>query len=224
MNLSDYRITLLKYDNGRGEKEWLYTKENVEGITGIAIEEREDTLREYKCQPQAWVKIRWRNIQDEHKNLLIKLERDDIKKRHSSWIPKSDLVRLVGRKAAEIKTSEAWDKQEARHLNYLKGTGRALDRSPTPCPLDVFAAQKKQREGSRARSVTPQPLSRFDRTMSANATSAPLGSAIVKTEPLEPAIKEEPEDDDPDLFVQQNVSDRASVQPEVVNLETDQPR
>jgi hypothetical protein len=39
-NLSRHRITPLTYENEKEEKNWLYTRDNVEGITGIAVEDR----------------------------------------------------------------------------------------------------------------------------------------------------------------------------------------
>lgn len=192
-NLSYHRITLLDYENEKEEKNWVYTKENVQGIVGIAIEVRPDT-REYKRSPQAWVKIRWKNIKLEHKTLLIKLDPDDVSKRHSSWIPKSDLVRLVGRKAAESKISEAWDKQEEKHLKSLGNKGQMVDRSPTPCPLDAFVAKREQREGSQGLSppyrMTPRQIEPLNRA----------GPKNVGIQPQETVTKEEPEGDT-NLFV-----------------------
>lgn len=67
-NLSHHRISLLKYEDDREEVHYQYTRENMEGVCGIAIEER-DEMREYKQAPQTWIKIRWRDIIPEHKSL-----------------------------------------------------------------------------------------------------------------------------------------------------------
>lgn len=191
-NLSYHRITLLHYENEKGEKVWVYTKENAQGIVGIAIEVRRNN-RDYKRNPQVWVKIKWKNIKPEHKMLLIKLDPDDVSKRHSSWIPKSDLVRLVGRKAAEARISEAWENQENRHLNYLKNMGLMVDRSPTPCPLDVFAERREQREGSPGQSPSHMTPGRVE-------SSSASGLNALRAQPHETVIKEEPKED-ANLFV-----------------------
>lgn len=155
---------------------------------GIAIEIRSNT-REYKRSPEAWVKIKWKNIKPDHKKLLIRLDPDDVSKRHSSWITKSDLVRLVGRKAAESKISEAWDKQEERYLRSLSDGGQMVDRSPTPCPLDAFVAKREQREGS-------QGLSPPNRTTpSWNGLSNRSESNTIGSQPRETVIKEETAED-----------------------------
>jgi hypothetical protein len=192
-NLSYHRITLLDYENEKEEKIWVYTKENVQGIVGIAIEIRSNT-REYKRSPEVWVKIKWKNIKPDHKKLLIRLDPDNVSKRHSSWITKSDLVRLVGRKAAESKISEAWDKQEERYLRSLSDGGQMVDRSPTPCPLDAFVAKREQREGSQGLS----PPNRM--TPGWIGPSNPSGPNHVGIKPQETVIKEETEDNT-SLFV-----------------------
>lgn len=191
-NLSYHRITLLDYENEKDEKIWVYTKENVQGIVGIAIEIRSNT-REYKHSPQAWVKIKWKNIKPDHKKFLIRLDPDDINKRHSSWITKSDLVRLVGRKAAESKISEAWDKQEKRYLRSMSDSGQTVDRSPTPCPLDAFVVKREQLEGSQGLS----PPNRMTPGWIEPSNPSRPNTGI---QPQETVIKEETEDNT-SLFV-----------------------
>ncbi|KAJ5348563.1 uncharacterized protein N7506_001896 [Penicillium brevicompactum] len=69
-----------------------------------------------------------------------------------SWILRSDFIRFCnGKRAADAKIKEVWDKQEERYQRVLQSnTGRGSeDRSPTPCPLGSAARQSLPREQTR---------------------------------------------------------------------------
>ncbi|CAG8069029.1 unnamed protein product [Penicillium salamii] len=69
-----------------------------------------------------------------------------------SWIPRSDFIRFCnGKRAADAKIKEVWDKQEERYQRVLQSdTGRGSeDRSPTPCPLGSAVRQSLEREHTR---------------------------------------------------------------------------
>ncbi|KAJ5474027.1 hypothetical protein N7475_003593 [Penicillium sp. IBT 31633x] len=69
-----------------------------------------------------------------------------------SWIPRCDFIRFCnGKRAADAKIEEVWNKQEERYLRILEsgtgGTGgRSENRSPTPCPLGSAARQSPERQ------------------------------------------------------------------------------
>lgn len=120
---------------------------------------------------------------------------DDISIRHSSWIPKSDLVRLIGRKATDIKLKEIWDNQEKRHLEGLKFLNKPTGRSVSPFPLETFAKKREQRGRSRRLSVaakTPTALYATDKYD--EGYPEPSERQIANFQPTQPVIKEEPED------------------------------
>ncbi|OJZ83371.1 hypothetical protein ASPFODRAFT_35900 [Aspergillus luchuensis CBS 106.47] len=185
-NLSYHRISALRYEDDRGEMHYYYERENLKGVTGIAIEERDET-QEYKNANQTWIKVKWKGIRKEHRKLLCKLAKDDNEDdRHSSWIPRTDLIRIIGRKATDIQLKGIWDAQEKRHLEGLTG----LDRT-----------QRAERERLRSLSAAPK------RFPSPHPVKQSLDEPVdiseprmTRTQPLEPAIKEEePESDS--LFV-----------------------
>jgi hypothetical protein len=169
-NLSDYqnRISKLKYDAKNGDQHWQYTRKNMAGIGGIAIDE---TCGTNLKSPQTWIKVQWKDIKKEHQGLLV---------RQCDWTPRSDVIRLMGRKVASTVIHAAWDMQETRHLEAIKSEGGPDGRSPSPFPLAIFEAEKFKREESR----TP------DRCES---TSAPLKtlSSIPKSRPRANSIKQE---------------------------------
>lgn len=197
-SLSHFRISALKYEDDRGEMQKFYSRENIKGISGIAIEERDET-REYKNANQTWIKIKWKGIRKEHKHLLCKLVKDDTEKhRHSSWIPRADLIELIGRKATDAQLKGIWNAQEERYLKGLTKTQSTYDRSPSPFPLDIFNEQKEQRERSRSLSVAPKKSSSpravkksFEEPQYISETQP----TMTRSQPSEPPIKEEPKDD-----------------------------
>lgn len=200
-NLSNHRISSLKWEDDRDEMHYYYKGENIKGVSGIAIEERDET-QEFKNANQTWIKIKWKGIKSEHKYLLCKLAKDDNEKdRHSSWIPKSDLIRLIGRKATDIKLKEIWNAQEKRFLKGVNGLERTINLSPSPFPLDIFKEQKEQRERSRSLSLAPKRSSSprdMKQSFEELQDLSELRPRMNRSQPFEPPIKEEPEDD---LFV-----------------------
>lgn len=204
-SLSHHRISALKFEDDRGEMQKFYSRENMKGISGIAIEERDET-REYKNANQTWIKIKWKGIRKEHKKLLCKLAKDDTEKdRHSSWIPRADLIDLIGRKATDAQLKGIWNAQEERYLRGLTRSQSANDRSPSPFPLDIFNEQKEKRERSRSLSVAPKrsssPRAVKQSVEEPQDVSEPR---MTGSQPPEPVIKEESEDDL--LFVSANPS------------------
>ncbi|KAJ5052458.1 hypothetical protein NUH16_011151 [Penicillium rubens] len=149
-NISDRTLRISQLKTGPGNRSWRYTKHNVVGIYGVASEQR-DPNKKYKSDPCTWLKIKWRDLRVE-----------DTEKMQSScsWIPRSDFIRFCnGKRAADAKIEEVWNKQEERYLRILQsdteGTGRRTeDRSPTPCPLGTAARQSPERQ-SASRLSTP---------------------------------------------------------------------
>ncbi|OGE47358.1 hypothetical protein PENARI_c048G03304 [Penicillium arizonense] len=188
------RISHLTYEGEDGEDHYRYSRNNIVGIVGVAFQERKDTNKEYKTAPTAFVKVKWQGIDAAHQKLLT---------RDTCWITKADLVRLTDQATAEQKISEAWELQEKRY-NYWQGeTGRdSPDRSPTPCPLDTFKAQKEERikrELTREPSMPiaqslesdPEPWRLGNRQPTANNTQR-FGSV---------PVKQESDNEDNELFV-----------------------
>ncbi|KAI1828798.1 hypothetical protein DTO027I6_10178 [Penicillium roqueforti] len=146
-NISDQSLRISQLKTGPGNRSWRYTKHNVVGIYGVASEER-DPNKEYKSDPCTWLKIKWRDLtEDDSKTVQLSC----------SWIPRSDFIRFCnGKRAADAKIKEVWNKQEERYLRVLQSdTGRVTeDRSPTPCPLGSAARQSPERQGT-SRFSTP---------------------------------------------------------------------
>ena len=149
-NISDPTLRISQLKTGPGNRSWRYTKHNVVGIYGVASEQR-DPNKSYKSDPCTWLKIKWRGLRVE----------DTEKMQNScSWIPRCDFIRFCnGKRAADAKIEEVWNKQEERYLRILEsdtgGTGgRTEDRSPTPCPLGSAARQSPGRQ-SDSRLSTP---------------------------------------------------------------------
>ncbi|KAJ5337424.1 uncharacterized protein N7506_005446 [Penicillium brevicompactum] len=141
MSESSLRISQIKVSPR--SKVWRYTKNNVVGIYGIASEERKNPNKKYKSDPCTWLKIKWKDL---------KSEDTDKMQDFCSWIPRSDFIRFCnGKRAADAKIKEVWDKQEERYQRVLQSdTGRGSeDRSPTPCPLGSAARQSLPREQTR---------------------------------------------------------------------------
>ncbi|CAG7946030.1 unnamed protein product [Penicillium olsonii] len=138
MSESSLRISQIKVSPG--SKNWRYSKNNVVGIYGIASEERKNPNKKYKSDPCTWLKIKWKDLRSED---------TDKTQNFCSWIPRSDFIRFCnGKRAADAKIKEVWDKQEERYQRVLQSdTGRGSeDRSPTPCPLGSAARQSLERE------------------------------------------------------------------------------
>ena len=147
-NISDQELRVSQLKDGPGTKNWRYTKDNVVGIYGVASEERKDPNKEYKSDPCLWLKIKWKGLRPKDTENM---------QRHCSWIPKSDFIRFCnGKRSAEAKITEVWDKQEERYQRVVRSdTGRGTeDRSPTPCPLGSAVRQSPERQLS-SRLSTP---------------------------------------------------------------------
>ena len=192
------RISCVMYEGEDGEEHYRYNRDNIVGFVGVAFYERkEDTDKVYKIAPPAFVKVKWQGIDAAHQGLLT---------RGNSWITKQDLVRLTDLATAEQKISEAWDKQEERHIQWQGQIGRdSPDRSPTPCPLDFFKAQKQERI---KRELTREPSIPSAQGMKVDPEGWRLGSrqpAANNTQRLDSvSVKQEldsEDDEDNDLFV-----------------------
>ena len=193
---ADTRISKVKYVDESGEKRRRYTRNNIVGIVGVVILERTDDTRDYKTKPMTYIKIKWRDIQSEDQKLLSN---------GCCWIPMADLIGMTEKDTAENKIREAWDKQEERYFRNLDAAGRnSPDRSPTPCPLDVFAARKIQRERTRTSSIIPRsPQVSGSPRLAVTENLAQEVSENNESRAPPVRIKDE-QDDDPDLFVQSN--------------------
>ncbi|OGE46546.1 hypothetical protein PENARI_c197G07871 [Penicillium arizonense] len=142
-NISQRELRISQIKASPRSKVWRYTKHNVVGIYGIASEERKNSDKEYKSDPCSWLKIKWKDL---------KSEDTDNMQNSCSWIPRSDFTRFCnGKRAADAKIKEVWEKQEERYLRVLQSdAGRGNeDRSPTPCPLGSAARQSPERQPAR---------------------------------------------------------------------------
>ncbi|KAJ5230959.1 hypothetical protein N7489_011667 [Penicillium chrysogenum] len=191
---TDTRISHVKYKDEVGEKRYRYSRNNIVGIVGVAIYNRKNITKDYKTAPTTFVKVKWQQIHTADQELLT---------RGNCWITKADLVRLTDQATAEQKISEAWDLQEKRYNHWQGQMGRdSPDRSPTPCPLDTFKAQKEERI---KRELTREPSM-------PNAQSMGLGPEGWRRGSLKPTVnnnerfdsvpvKQESDNEDNDLFV-----------------------
>ncbi|KAJ5244629.1 hypothetical protein N7489_004725 [Penicillium chrysogenum] len=109
-NLSHNRISLLRYNAPNGDRHWQYTKRNIAGFRGIAIDETESNL---KC-PQTWINVEWKDIKEEHRYLLVD---------ECSWTPRTDVIRLSGRKVASTGIRAIWVLQETLHIKAMQKGG-----------------------------------------------------------------------------------------------------
>ncbi|CAG8902387.1 unnamed protein product [Penicillium egyptiacum] len=133
-NLSHNRISLLKYNGLNGDRLWQYTRRNIAGFRGIAIDKTESSL---KC-PQTWINVEWKDIKEEHRYLLVN---------ECNWTPRTDVIRLSGRKVASIGIRAIWTLQETLHIEAIQREGKLV--SPLPFPLAPFEAEKIKPERSR---------------------------------------------------------------------------
>lgn len=160
-NLSNVnnRISKLRYEDENGDQHWQYTKDNIVGVRGIAIDETGNSLR----SPHTWINIEWMNIKKRHQALLVE---------ECNWTTRSDVIRLMGPKLASLVIHTAWDAQETLHLAAINSEGKSAHRSPTPCPLAMFEDKKMKRERSdsphryESSSVLLKPLSSTSKSRS----------------------------------------------------------
>ncbi|CAG8272639.1 unnamed protein product [Penicillium salamii] len=156
------RISHVTYIGQDGEEHKRYTRNNIVGIVGVAIQERKDTTRDYKSAPTVYVKIKWQDIDEADQKLLA---------RGCGWITNADLVRLTDRATAAQKISDAWGRQEERYNHWQRQMGRdSPDRSPTPCPLDAFR-EDKNRTVRRGLTAAEEALQSVERGPSESNTS-----------------------------------------------------
>ncbi|KUM55868.1 hypothetical protein ACN42_g11366 [Penicillium freii] len=66
LSIANNRISKLRYEAENGDQHWQYTKDNIVGVGGIAIDETGNSLR----SPHTWIKIEWMDIKKEHQALL----------------------------------------------------------------------------------------------------------------------------------------------------------
>ncbi|KAJ5346754.1 uncharacterized protein N7506_000007 [Penicillium brevicompactum] len=177
ISFANNRISKLRYEAENGDQHWQYTKDNIVGVRGIAIDETGNSLR----SPHTWIKIEWMDIKKEHQALLGE---------ECNWTTRSDVIRLMGPKLASLVIHAAWDAQETLHLEAINSEGKSAHRALTPCPLAMFEDKKIKRERSdsphryESSSVLLKPLS-----------SAPKShSSISGTNPVT-GIKQEPEEE-----------------------------
>lgn len=177
-NLSNVnnRISKLRYEDENGDQHWQYTKDNIVGVSGIAIDETENSLR----RPHIWINIEWMNIKKRHQALLVE---------ECNWTTRSDVIRLMGPKLASLVIHTAWDAQETLYLEAINSEGKSAHRSLTPCPLAMFEDKKMKRERSdsphryESSSVLLKPLSSTSKSHSSMSGANP-GTGI-KQEPEE---------------------------------------
>lgn len=167
-SISESFLRISQIKDSPGSKIWRYTKQNVVGICGIASEERKDPNKKYKSDPCTWLKIKWKDLRSE----------DTDKMQHScSWIPRSDFIRFCnGKRAADAKIREVWNKQEERYHRVLQsdaGTSNE-DRSPTPCPLGSAARQSPERQVSSRLSAPAIQISSPEQHESPPSSNTPM--------------------------------------------------
>ncbi|CAG8155077.1 unnamed protein product [Penicillium nalgiovense] len=165
-NLSHNRISLLRYNDPNGDRHWQYTRRNIAGFRGIAIDETESNL---KC-PQTWINVEWKDIKEEHRYLLVD---------ECSWTPRTDVIRLSGRKVASTGIRAIWALQETLHIKAMQKEGKLV--SHLPFPLDTFEAEKIKPERSR----TPAQLGSF--------SSTPKSRSSISGDNMANGIKQEQE-------------------------------
>ncbi|KAJ5531431.1 hypothetical protein N7527_004824 [Penicillium freii] len=197
------RISHVTYRDQDGEKHKRYTRNNVVGIVGVAIKERKDSTKEYKTAPPVYIKIKWQDIDEDDQKLL---------KRNTCWITNADLITLTDQATAARKISEAWEKQEQRYNHWQGQIGRdSPDRSPSPCPLDTFKAEKDR---TLKRERTNEPFPSFERSQDARSSTTHLDEvgrrqvrqlAATNSERYNPdPIKQELSSEENELFVSTN--------------------
>ncbi|KAJ6163815.1 hypothetical protein N7497_003794 [Penicillium chrysogenum] len=160
-NLSHNRISLLRYNAPNGVRPWQYTRRNIAGFRGIAIDETESNL---KC-PQTWINVEWKDIKEEHRYLLVD---------ECSWTPRTDVIRLSGRKVASTGIRAIWTLQETLHIKAIQKEGKLV--SPLPFPLATFEPE---------RSRTPAQLGSF--------SSTPKSRSSISGDNMANGIKQEQE-------------------------------
>ena len=212
LSIFNNRISQLKWEDENGEEHWQYTRENIAGIAGIAVEERENIDKCYVKSPETWVKIKWTGIKEEHWVLLVS---------GHSWIPRSDVNRLVSRNITTKRIRSAWNNQETRYIKAMQSDGKLKDRSPSPFPLDIFDSEKVKRERTRTQSAMPfshlgsdqlqsAPTSKPIQSIEVNQNRAPVTHTTdgVKKEPEEQEINSISPPHSPHQNGQSNTSDR----------------
>lgn len=111
-DVSDTRLRIpnitRSHDGWSGARKYSY--KNVEEFSAVVIAERRDNVG-YQRATRLYVKIKWTQIDDEDLHLCPD---------GYSWIPRSELVRLVGRSVAYTKINEMWITQEARYEEWKK--------------------------------------------------------------------------------------------------------
>ncbi|KAJ6126443.1 hypothetical protein N7523_002055 [Penicillium sp. IBT 18751x] len=210
LSIPDNRISQLKRNDENGEKHWKYTRENIDGGAGIAVEERKNIDRCYVQSPETWVKLKWKGIEKEDQKFLV---------HEHSWITKSDLSRLFGRNITKEACRSLWIEQEARYIKAMKSEGKLKDRSPSPFPLDIFDNERVKRERTRTQSAMPflhlgsdrlgsVPTSKPIQSIEVNQNRAPVTHTTegVKKEPEEQEISTIPPPHSPDQNGQLNNS------------------
>ncbi|KAJ5365253.1 hypothetical protein N7517_008139 [Penicillium concentricum] len=194
------RISHITYRGQDGEKHRRYTRNNVAGIVGVAIKERK---KGSKTAPVAYVKILWQDIDEDDQWLL---------KRNTCWITNADLITLTDKVTAAQKITEVWEKQELRYNNWQGLIGRdSPDRSPSPCPLDTFKAEK---DWTLKRERTNESFPSFERSLDARSPTTHLDQvgrrqvrqlAANNSERYNPdLIKQELNSEENELFVSTN--------------------
>ncbi len=186
------RITQIWDVDEHGNRHRRYTAENIDGIVGVAIQERADPDHEYKNAPTTYLKVVFVNIAEEDQRKLTN---------GLAWIPKADLDPLYEDEEIMAVINIVWDRQEKLYNLHERKAGRDnLDRLPSVCPLDVFKREKR----SRTRSASPRTSLENARPRSSakrGATATPTKLNKIMRESSDIDVKQEPKDDS--LFVQQ---------------------
>ncbi|KAL7649173.1 hypothetical protein ACMYSQ_012398 [Aspergillus niger] len=115
---AESRITSIKTKDKTGKIQRLYGKANIAGYDGVAIVGNGVGRA---CTPmQEWEELDF---------------------------AKTDLGKIVGKDIANEVIRRLWDVQEKRHAERKDSQmgRRSVDRSPTPCPLDVYEEIRKVR-------------------------------------------------------------------------------
>jgi hypothetical protein len=136
---AESRLCDIMIKDGRGVKRRRYGLVNIIGIVGVASIELQQCNPDSTKAPTTYVKVKWKNIDMEHKHLCPN---------GTSWIRRTDLIVLMGKAMADLKISEAWDRQERRYIDWMtQREVSAVQRSPTPFPLDVYRQRREQSRG-----------------------------------------------------------------------------
>ncbi|KAI3035114.1 hypothetical protein CBS76997_10744 [Aspergillus niger] len=127
---AESRITSIKTKDRTGKYQRLYGKDYIAGYDGVAIVGN-GVVTSSSRAPTTYIKVKWEGIREEHAHLC---------RNGKNWTTKTDLEEIIGEDIAYKVIRRLWDVQEKCHAEWEDSQmgRRSVDRSPTPCPHDVY--------------------------------------------------------------------------------------